>query len=171
MNQQILNRTAEQMALAAYGFNGAGFSAARTDTGGKPVASSNEFIPIEADRLAVRNLSGTTDNVLTYSQSWTQDSESSVIVGLGSYDFLTKDVSRYARNTYLVVNTGSVALSINLQIAPADVGNEYVADGSAFDLLTGASHLFEPSKLMKYARIHATALLLGSATVYYFGQT
>ncbi len=171
MNQKIFNQTAEQMAALIFGTSSTGVVPVSTDAGGKPVVSSADTIPIEADDLNIRGLSGAADSVDVYGQSWAQDSDSGTIVGLGSRNFLTKNISLYARNTYLVVNTGSVALGITLQLAPADNDNLYVNDGSAFDLLIGDSHLFEPSRLMKYARIRIAALLLGSATVYYFGQT
>lgn len=171
MNQKIFNQTAEQAAALIFGTSSTGVVPVSTDAGGKLIVSSDDALHVATDNLNIRGLSGAADSVDVYGQSWAQDSESGTILGLGSRNFLTKDVSMYARNTYLVVNTGSVALSITLQIAPANNDNLYVNDGSAFDLLIGDSHLFEPSRLMKYARIRIAALLLGSATVYYFGQT
>jgi hypothetical protein len=171
MNQQVFNRGADQTALAVCGFNNAAYPAARTDSGGQLIAASGAAIPVTANNLNIRPLNGITDSVLTYGQSWAYDSDSGVVVGVGFTYFLTENISRFARNTYIVDNTGSIALSVTLQIAPVDNDNYYVNDGSAFDLLVGGTHTFEPSVLMKYARIRISALLLGSAAVYYFGQT
>lgn len=171
LNQQLFNQSPQQMTAAIFGAHLSGPGAIRSDSSGELIASSGAAIPIEANALDIRALSGATDSALVYGQSSAYDSESALIVGLGSYDFLPKNVGPYSRNTYMAVNTGSVALSVTLQIAPVDNDAYYVNDGSAFDLLVGNTHTFEPSRLMKYARIHVTAVVLGSATVYYFGQT
>jgi hypothetical protein len=169
MNMQIMGPTADQMAAAVCGRHGAAFPAARTDDVGRLVAASSAAIPITAAGLGIRSLSGAADSVTTAGQSWAYDSDSGAI-GLGARYFLARNVSRFSRNTYIVANTGSVILSITLQIAPVDSDSYYVNDGSAFNLLIGGTYTFEPSVLMKYARVRASGVL-GSAAVYYFGQT
>ena len=171
MNQQLFNHSPEILTASVFGVRVTGPKAVRSDSAGELITSSSADIPIEASHLDIHALSGLTDSVLVYGQNTAFDAESAAIVGLGSYDFLPRNVGPYSRNTYLVVNTGSIALSVTLQLAPVNSSSYYVNDGSAFDLLVGDTHTFEPSRLMKFARIHVTALLLGSATVYYLGQT
>lgn len=100
-----------------------------------------------------------------------EDSDSGTIIALGTRIFLTKNISSYQNNYYLVRNTGGVAVTVTLQIAPDNIENYYVNSGTQFNIIAGGSKLFTPSNLMKYARIRVSALLLGSATVNYFGQS
>ena len=133
--------------------------------------STRDILTVTSTDLDIRNLSGTQDSVQIYNKTYVEDSDSGTIVALGTRNFLTKNVSNYKINNYLVRNIGGVALTIALQIAPIDVENYYVNDGSSFNLLAGGSTIFTPSKLMKYARIRVSAVLLGSVTVNYFGQS
>ncbi len=91
-------------------------------------------------------------------------------MALGVRNFLPKDISRFASNYYSVVNVGGVGVTVTLQIAPIDSDSRYVNDGSSFSLVAGGTQIFTPSKLMRYARIRVSAVLLGSVIVNYFGQ-
>lgn len=135
--------------------------------------SLEDNITISATNLNIRNLNGEQDSVQMYNKSYIEDSESGDIIALGTRYFLTKNISNYKNNNYLVRNIGGVAVTITLQIAPIDNDNYYVNDGSDFNLLSGSTKIFMPSKLMKFARIKVSALLVlgGSVTVKYFGQS
>jgi len=126
---------------------------------------------ITATDLDIRNLDGTQDSIQIYNKSYVEDFDSGTIVALGTGFFLTKDTSNYSNNIYLVRNTGGVAVTVTLQIAPSNNDSYFVNSGSQFDLVAGSSTLFAPSNSMKYARIKVSALLLGSVTVNYFGQS
>ena len=125
---------------------------------------------ITATNLDIRNLSGNWDSVMEYAQTWVTGSDSGS-VSLGTIYLMPVDISLYSTNYFLVYNTSGVLVTITLQVAPVDSNSYYTDDGSSFSLL-GWDTLFLTSDVtMKYARIKMYAALLGSATVYYFGQT
>lgn len=126
---------------------------------------------ITANDLDIRNLNGNQDSIQIYSKSYVEDSDSGTIVAFGTRTFLTKDTSNYSNNVYLVRNTGGVAVTVTLQIAPSNTESYFVNSGSEYNLIIGGATLFTPSNTMKYARIKVSAVLLGSVTVNYFGQS
>lgn len=126
---------------------------------------------ISATDLDIRNLAGNQDSIFIYNKSYVEDSDSGTIVALGTRTFLPKDTSNYSNNIYLVRNTGGVAVTVTLQIAPSDIESYFVNIGSSFNLLAGSATIINPSNTMKYARITVSTLLLGSVTVDYFGQS
>ena len=138
----------------------------------RPLNTATDSVTVFASNLDIRDLSGAQDSILRYGSVFAEDSESGTISPLSSRTFLTRDVSAYAHNTYYVQNLLGVVVNVTLQIAPVDSNNFYVADGSTLSLLGGATLLFSPSRLMKYARIQVGALLsLGNVEVRYFGRT
>ena len=138
----------------------------------RPLSLLTDSAFITASNLDIRNLSGTQDTLQIFKKTFAEDTASGSIPAFGTSFFLTKDVSNFKNNTYIVRNTSlSVAVTVTLQIAPIDSPNFYVDDGSSFSLLASSVTLFRPTRLMKYARIMVSALLLGNVTVYYFGQS
>lgn len=189
MNNIIFSNDASQLQAAVYGINGTNVRPIAVDTSGQAIITSTfttsitavdfdirnlslagDSALVTANNLDIRNLSGTQDSVKLYNRASVDDTESGTIVALGSRNFLTKNISMYRKNSYVVINQGGVAVTINLQIAPIDNDSYYINDGSDFNLLVGGRATFVPSKLTKYARIRVSAVLLGSVTVYYFGQ-
>lgn len=136
----------------------------------RSVNSTRDSITISATDFDIRSLNGTQDSVQIYNKSFVEDSDSGTILALGTRIFLTKNIGNYKNNIYVVRNTGGVAVTLTLQIAPVDIDNYYINSGSQFNLLAGGIQIFTANNLMKYARISVSALLLGSVTVYYFGQ-
>lgn len=136
----------------------------------KDLTSLRDSLTILASQLDIRNLSGTADTVENYNNAFAEDADSGTIAALGTRIFLAKNISNYRRNYYVVRNTGGVAVTVTLQIAPADIENYYVNSGSQFNLLAGSTSVFTPNSLSKYARVRVSAVLLGSVTVNYFGQ-
>jgi len=126
---------------------------------------------ITANDLDIRSLDGNQDSIQIYNKSYVEDFDSGTIVALGTRTFLTKDTSNYSKNIYLVRNTGGVAVTVTLQIAPSNTESYFVNSGSQFDLIVGGATIFNPSNTLKYARIKVSALLFGSVTVNYFGQS
>ncbi|WP_027631869.1 DUF6385 domain-containing protein [Clostridium hydrogeniformans] len=185
------NNTPSDLKLAIYGTTSGGeLKPFSSDSSGKLIISSSltetvvansldirnissitDSIAVTATTLNIRNLNGTQDSVKVYNRNFVEDSDSGTIVALGTRIFLSKNIGSYKNNIYLVRNTGGVAVTITLQVAPIDSEAYYVDDGTGFSLLAGGSRLFKPSILMKYARIKVTAVLLGSVTVNYFGQS
>lgn len=185
------NNTPSDLKLAIYGTTSGGeLKPFSSDSSGKLIISSSltetvvansldirnissitDSITVTATTLNIRNLNGTQDSVKVYNRNFVEDSDSGTIVALGTRIFLPKNIGSYKNNIYLVRNTGGVAVTITLQVSPIDSEAYYVDDGTGFSLLAGGSRLFKPSILMKYARIKVTAVLLGSVTVNYFGQS
>lgn len=194
MNNHVFNTQVNHLLMAGYGKSGAdgSFTPVITDHAGRIILSNHLDIETESDALDIRSLNetqdsalitisnldirefaGTRDNLKLSGRSFAEATESGVIVALSSRNFLPRDISAYQKNTFYVRNTSglSVSVTINLQIAPADIDSYYTNDGSSFNLIGGNTAMFQPSKLMKYARIRVSALLLANITVYYFGQT
>ncbi|MEW8956697.1 DUF6385 domain-containing protein [Clostridium sp.] len=190
-NFLIFNNTPSELNLAVYGSDiGGNLKPFSTDSSGGLILSSSlsesivandldirnlnssmDSVTISATDLDIRNLNGSQDSVKISNRTYAEDSDSGTIVALGTRIFLTKNISNYKNNSYLVRNTGGVAVTITLQVAPIDSESYYVDDGSGFNLLAGGSRVFRPSVLMKYARIKVTAVLLGSVTVNYFARS
>lgn len=137
----------------------------------RDLTPTRDNLEIGATDLDIRNLSGTRDSVMIYGRDFAEGVESGTIVALGARNFLPRDISVYGSNHYEVINTGGVGVTVTVQIAPVDNDNYYVNDGSSFSLIAGGTQIFTPSRLMKFSRIRVTAVLLGSVTVSYFGQT
>jgi hypothetical protein len=190
MNKDVSSNEAGRLKLQAQGRNGETDLPLATDAQGRLILSPTLNVAIQADNLNirdltvardslavsastldVRDLNGSQDSVQLQSRTFAEDSDSGTIVALGSMNFLPKDVSKYAGNYYVVRNVGGVGLTVTLQIAPVNNDNYYVNDGSSFDLIAGGTQIFTPSRLMKFARIRVTAVLLGSVIVNYFGQS
>jgi hypothetical protein len=189
MNNIIASNDASKLQAAVYGMQGTGLNPIAVDPLGKQIFSSPSIAQITAenfdirnlsaarDRLSItardldiRNLNGSQDSINLYNRASAEASESGFILALATKNFLTRNVSMYRSNTYDVVNQGGVAVTINLQLAPIDNDSYYINDGGTFNLLIGSRIVLEPSKLMKYARIRVSTLLLGSVSVYYLGQ-
>lgn len=193
MNNHIFNTRAKHLLMAGYGKSEPddSFIPIATDGGGRMILSPDLTIQAEANaldirpldwtrdsasitvsNLDIRDLTGTRDNLEVFSQSFAQASESAIF-SLSSRVFLPTDVSPYRKNTFYVRNSSalSVLVTVALQIAPINTESYYVADGSSFSLIGGSTVTFQPTRLMRYARILVTATLLANITVYYFGQT
>ncbi|KUO72306.1 MAG: hypothetical protein APF81_21625 [Desulfosporosinus sp. BRH_c37] len=191
VNNKIFDVTSNNLSSTLYGTdednNNKIFS---IDSNGKLILSPLLTINVEASNLDIRNLNVTRDNAIItandldirsldgnqdsiqiYNKSYVEDFDSGTIVALGTRTFLTKDTSNYSKNIYLVRNTGGVAVTVTLQIAPSNTESYFVNSGSQFDLIVGGATIFNPSNTLKYARIKVSALLFGSVTVNYFGQS
>ncbi|KGK90938.1 hypothetical protein DP73_05655 [Desulfosporosinus sp. HMP52] len=128
-------------------------------------------VTLSASSLDIRNFDGARDSFQINRKFPVEDSDSGTIIALGTRTFLTKDISNYRNNYYLVINTGGVAVTATLQISPVDIDTYYVNSGSQFNILAGDKIIFSPNHLMKYARVSVSALLLGSVIINYFGQS
>lgn len=139
----------------------------------RPLNEAWDMPSITVSNLAIRDLTGTRDNLTLFRQSFLEASESGQILALSSRNFLPTDIGAYRKNTFYVRNTSglSISVTVTLQLAPINNDSYYVDDGSSFNLIGGNTVIFQPSKLMKYARIRVSAVLLANVTVYYFGQT
>ncbi len=192
INESIFNYAKARYKSAIYASASGENLPLRTDTAGRPVLSPSLFVPITATDfdirplspasdslfitgtdIDVRGLSGAQDSVEIRGKTYVTDSESGSIQILSSSTFLTKNLSSYKTNVYHVRNTGiGVAVTVSLEIAPADIDSYYVTDGSSFSLIAGGNLIFVPSMLMKFARIRITAALaVGNAAVNYFAQS
>jgi hypothetical protein len=187
MNAVISSHTARDLWGESLGQSAAVLTPLATDAGGRmilspslqeeiaasnldirPLTPGRDSLLMQGTNLDIRDLNGERDSIKTQARFFAQDSESGT-VPIGSRNFLTKDLSNYPRNTYVVLNTGGVAVTINFQIAPIDDDSYYVNDGSSFNLLIGGEATFSPSRPARFARIRVSALLLGGVEVYYFG--
>lgn len=194
MNNYIFNTQIKHLLMVGYGKSEPDglFAPVVTDSTGKMILSPDLTIEAEADaldirhlngiqdsssvtvaNLDIRDLAGTRDNLELFRQSFDTATESGVIVAASARNFLPRDISAYRGNTFYVRNTSalSVSVTVTLQIAPINDDNYYVNDGTSFNLIGGSTAIFQPSRLMKYARIRVSALLLANVTVYYFGRT
>lgn len=191
MNLLISNRRPESLKLTPYGRQGGQSVPLQTDGQGRLILSPALTLPVAAEDLDIRALAPARDSVRitgtdvgVRALGGAQDSlsvkradyafaEQSVTVFLLPQVILTRDISPYKENIFRVRNTGlSVGVLVQLQIAPADLSDYYVNDGSEFELIPGETLFFRPSRLMRYARVRVAALLaLGSTVnVQYFGR-
>ncbi len=194
MNDHIFNTPIKHLLMTGYGKSEQDdfFTSIVTDEAGRMILSNSLNIETQANALDIRSLdwlqdsatittsdmdirslTGERDSLALAGQSFAEATESGTIVALSSRNFLPRDLSAYRQNTFYVRNTSalSVSVSINLQIAPINNDSYYVNDGSSYNLVGGSIAIFQPSQLMRYARIRVSALLLANVTVYYFGQT
>ncbi len=194
MNNHIFNNQVKHLLMAGYGHSepNEAFTPVVTDNIGQMILSPDLTIAVEAEgldirnleesrdsasitvsNLDIRNLSGIRDNLNLYDNSFVEASESGVIVALSTRNFLATDTSPYSKSTFYVRNNSalSVSVTVTLQIAPINSDNYYVNDGVSYSLIGGNTLIFQPSRLMRFARIRVSAILLANVTVYYFGQT
>ena len=138
----------------------------------RPLSGAQDSASMTASNVDIRTLTGERDHLGISSRFSAEAQESAVIVALGVRNFLPRDLSAYSENVYYVQNTSalSISVTINLQIAPVNNDSYYINDGSSYSLIGGGTAVFEPSKLMRYARIRVSATLLANVTVYYFGR-
>ena len=139
----------------------------------RPLNDNQDSVTITASNLDIRNLAGTQDGLAFDRMLSAENSTTSQVPSLGTVRLLTTNVSAYRQNTFYVSNTSgfSIGVSVALEIAPADIDSYYMTDGSSFNLFGGDAMTFQPTRLLKYARIRVTSLLsLANITVYYFGR-
>ncbi len=139
----------------------------------RPLSASQDSVTITASNLDIRNLSGTQDGLAFDRMLSLETSTTSQVPSLGTVRLLTTNVSIYRQNTFYVSNASGLAIgvSVALEIAPVDIDSYYMTDGSSFNLFGGDARTFQPTRLLKYARIRVTSLLsLANITVYYFGR-
>lgn len=136
----------------------------------RDLSSSQDSLSITASDLDIANLQGTKDSLRLQRLNFAEGNESGTIVALGQRAFLPRDISSYRSNTYFVVNNGGVGVTVSLQLAAVNSSSYYITDGSSFSLLAGGTRLFVPTRPSKFARVFASAVLLASIEVYYFGQ-
>lgn len=131
---------------------------------------ARDTVAITASSLDIRNLSGGQDSVEAYGNFNVSDSQSQSFLIAQTFYLLTKNVGSYKYNSYVIQNTGTgLAVTVTLQIAPVDIDAYYVNDGSSFQIISGATLTFVPTRLSKYARLQVSTLALGSVQAFYFG--
>jgi len=190
VNRFIYQTKAEPMQAAAYGTNIYGKRTFAADSMGRLILAPAS-ITARADQLDIRDLTapadqvtitgsdtqirqlnGARDSLELYGQSYQEAAASGSILALSTIYLLPRDLAPYSRNVFVVRNTSlSVGMTIRLQIAPINDNNYYVNDGDSFSLAGGGVMAFEPTKLMRWARISAYAILAAVVNVRYFDQT
>ncbi len=195
MNNLISNKNPKQLFMTGYGKSVSDnvLTSIATDDAGRMILSNELNIDTEANDLDIRplnwgydsatitipstdirSLSGNRDAANLAQQSFVEANQSATIAILSTINLVTRDISQYSRNTFLVRNTSGISVSVNvsLQIAPINNDAYYINDGSSYSLIGGDIAVFQPTQLLRYARIRVSALLaLANITVYYFGQT
>ncbi len=190
INNHIFNEAPQQLHSQIYGESGAQSMYFTTDSQGRMILSpslhaavtasnlnihnlnpARDTAAITASNLDIRGLAGPGDSVSNWGSAYVQASQSSPVPILGTVYLLPRDMAPYSQNTFIASNNLGVAVTIQLQIAPADNASYYINDGSSFSLLGNSRLVLVPSVLMRYARVMVTGLLsLGSVSVYYLGR-
>ena len=190
INNLIFNQTPDLLASKIYGETATQSMHFATDSQGRMILSptlneaitasnlnirnltdARDAVTITTSNLDIRSLTGLQDSVTNYGSAYATASVTSSIPILGSVNLLPRDMAPYSQNTFIVINNLGVAVTIQLQVAPADIDAYYTNDGGSTSLLGDSRLVLVPSVLMRYARVRATGLLsLGNITVHYFGR-
>ena len=137
----------------------------------RDLTPARDTVAITASNLDIRDLTGPQDAVTNWGSAYVQASQSSPIPILGTVYLLEQDMAPYSQNTFIVANNLGIAVTIQLQVAPANIDSYYTDDGGSFSLLGNSRLVLVPSVLMRYARVRVRGVLsLGNVSAYYLGR-
>ncbi len=201
-NNLVFNYSAQELKAQVYGItSGATITGLLVDNtgtlqvGGSVTATIANTVTVTgqvtvtANNFNIRSLAAATDTV-TVTGSVTATIAGTVTVSLGGHAFTTSDLSistadgaltntafqfntsQYKDYSFYVVNTGTAALSVRIQVSPTTTETYFTNDStSEISLAQNAQTVLVPGVFLNYSRIQVAGAQTVTALAYFNAQS